>query len=88
MGDWRLSAAVNLALILSGIHVTGLKYYTFALFLAAVLSWQLISGTAMSFRRLRRVRREDNPLVYWLSLAAQFVIFLLFLFTGGKWHVR
>jgi len=36
------------------------------------------------FQALSKVRREDNPLVYWLSLAAQFVIFLLFLFTGGK----
>jgi len=68
--------------------VIGIKHYSFALFLAAVLAWQLISGTAMSFRRFRRVRRGDNPLVYWLSLTAQFVIFLLFLFTGGKWHVR
>jgi len=79
---------VNLAFKLSAIHVTGIKFYLFALFLAVVLVWQLISGTAMSFRRFGRVRREDNPLVYWLSLAAQFVIFLLFLFTGGKWHVR
>ena len=70
--------------------VTGIKFYLFALFMAAVIVWQLISDTAMSFRRYRRqrVRREDNPLVYWLSLAAQFVIFLLFLFTGAKWHVR
>ena len=70
--------------------VIGIKFYLFALFMAAVIVWQLISDTAMSFRRYRRqrVRREDNPLVYWLSLAAQFVILLLFLFTGGMWHVR
>jgi hypothetical protein len=68
--------------------VTGIKYYLFGLFMAAVVVWQLISGAAMSFRRYRRVARDDNPLVYWLSVAAQFVIFLLFLFTGAKWHIR
>jgi hypothetical protein len=72
----------------SAIDVTGIKFVLFALFMAAVLIWQLISGTAMSFRRFRRVTREGSPLVYWLSVAAQFVILLLFLFTGGKWYVR
>jgi hypothetical protein len=69
--------------------VTGIKYYLFGLFMAAVVVWQLISGTAMGFRRSpEKVARDDDPLVYWLSVAAQFVIFLLFLFTGAKWHIR
>jgi len=68
--------------------VTGTKYYLFALSLVAVLLYQLISGTAMGFRRFNKVTREHSPPIYWLSLACQFVILLLFLFTGGNWHVR
>jgi hypothetical protein len=68
--------------------VTGIKYYLFALFLVAVIAWQLISGTAMGFRRFDKAAQEDSARLYWLSLACQFLILLLFLFTGGKWHVR
>ena len=82
---WRVSPE---SLTPPAVDMIGIKFYLFALFMAAVIAWQVISGTAMSFRRFRRVRWEDNPLVYWLSLAAQFVILLLFLFTGGRWRVR
>jgi hypothetical protein len=68
--------------------VTGITYYLFALFLVAALGWQLVTGRAMGIWRFSNVRREDSPLIYWLSLSGQFVILLLFLFTGRAWHIR
>jgi hypothetical protein len=68
--------------------VTATTYYLFPLFLLAALGWQLVTGRAMGLWRFSNVRREDRPLIYWLSLAGQFVILLLFLFTGRRWHIR
>ena len=67
--------------------MTGINYYLFALFLAGVLVWELISGRAMG-RVTGRISREDNPGVYWFVMAVQVAILLLFLLTGKSWHVR
>jgi len=63
-------------------------YYLFALFLAGVLVWQLISGTALGTWWRPRITRQDNPGTYWFVLAAQSVILIAFLITGRAWHLR
>ena len=67
--------------------MTGIKYYLFALFLAGVLVWEFISGSATR-RVTGRISREDNPGAYWFVMAVQLAFLLLFLLTGKSWHVR
>jgi hypothetical protein len=58
------------------------------MFLACVLVWQLRSGVALGAWWSPRITRADRPQQYWLILAAQGAILLLFLLTGRSWHVR
>jgi hypothetical protein len=67
--------------------MTGIKYYLLALLLAGTLVWELISGRAPT-RMSWRLTRQGSPVAYWFLLAVQFVILLVFLFTGKSWHVR
>lgn len=68
--------------------MTNTTYYGMALFLAAVLVWQFISGQALgSWWRARLSRREDRA-GCWLVLAIQAAIFITLLASGRSWHVR
>jgi hypothetical protein len=68
--------------------MTGLSNYLFALFLAAVLAWQLASGTALGAWWYPRIRRRDRPVAFWLMVAAQGAILTAFLVSGKSWHHR
>jgi hypothetical protein len=59
-----------------------------ALFLAAVLVWQLVSGTAPGSWWSPRITRRDNPAGYWFVLAAEAALLIAFLATGKAWHLR
>ena len=63
-------------------------YALMALFLAAVLAWQLVSGRALSAWWSGQIRRQHRPGAYWFSVAAQGAILIAFLLTGQSWHVR
>jgi hypothetical protein len=59
-----------------------------ALFLAAVLAWQLGSGRALSTWWRPHITRRDNPRAYWFAVAVQGGILVAFLMTGKTWHMR
>lgn len=65
-----------------------LGYGLMALFLAAVLAWQLISGKALGTWWSGQIMRQDRPLAYWIAVALQGVILIAFLVTGRSWHLR
>ncbi len=65
-----------------------LSYALMALFLAAVLAWQLISGRALGTWWYPNITRQDNPRAYWFVVAVQGVILVAFLLTGKTWHLR
>jgi len=68
--------------------VSRLSYGLMALFLAAVLAWQLISGKALDTWWSGQTLRQDRPLAYWIAVALQGVILIAFLVTGRSWHLR
>jgi hypothetical protein len=70
------------------IFMSSTSYYLFALFLAAVLLGQFISGKALGTWWFPRITRQDNPAAYWSVLAAQSAILIAFLVTGRTWHIR
>jgi len=68
--------------------MSNLSYSLVALFLAAVLVWQLVSGTALGSWWFSRATRRGNPGAYWVVLAIQGAILIAFLMTGKTWNVR
>ena len=68
--------------------MSNFSYSLVALFLAAVLVWQLVSGTALGSSWFRRATRRYNPGAYWVVAAIQGAILLAFLMTGKTWNVR
>jgi hypothetical protein len=68
--------------------MSGPGFYFFASFQACVLVWQLRSGEALGAWWWARITRAERPLQYWLLLAAQGAILILFLLTGRSWRVR
>jgi hypothetical protein len=68
--------------------MSNFSYLLVALFLAAVLVWQLVSGTALGSWWSPRATRRDNPRAYWVVVAIQGAILLAFLMTGKTWNVR
>ena len=56
--------------------------YLFALALAGLVLWQLVSGKALGRQMRANVSREDNPGMYWLLLLAQSGLLVVILFTG------
>ena len=68
--------------------MSNFSYSLVALFLAAVLVWQLVSGTALGSRWFPRATRRENPRAYWVVVAIQGAILLAFLMTGKTWNVR
>ena len=64
-------------------------FYFTALLLAGIPAWALKSGTAFGAWWWRpSVRRADQPTAYWILVAAQSAILVVFLFTGRAWHLR
>ena len=68
--------------------MSNLSYRLMALFLAAVLPWQLSSGRALGTWWFPRITRRDNPRAYWFAVAVQGAILVAFLMTGKTWHMR
>jgi hypothetical protein len=68
--------------------MSNLSYSLVALFLAAILVWQLVSGTALGSWWFPRVTRRDNPGAYWVVVTIQSAILIAFFITGKTWHVR
>jgi len=69
--------------------MTDINYYLIALLLTAIPAWALISGKALGVWWWRTtVSRTDQPTAYWLSVAAQALILVLFLLTARSWHLR
>jgi hypothetical protein len=68
--------------------MSNFSYSLVALFLAAVLVWQLVSGTALGSWWFPRATRRENPRAYWVVVAIQGAILLAFLMTGKTWNVR
>jgi hypothetical protein len=68
--------------------MNGAQYYSLLVFLAGVLVWQLVSGTALGAWWRPRITRRDDPWVYWFFVAAQCVIWIIVLTTGRIRHVR
>ncbi len=65
-----------------------LSYGLMALFLAAVLAWQLASGRALGTWWYPNITRQDSPWAYWFVVAVQGAILVAFLVTGKTWHLR
>jgi hypothetical protein len=68
--------------------VSNLSYGLMALFLPAVLAWQLVFGRALGIWWFPNVTREDSPRAYWFVVAVQGAILVAFLVTGKMWHLR
>jgi hypothetical protein len=68
--------------------VSDLGYGFTAIFLAAVLAWQLIVGRALGTWWFPNITRQNNPGAYWLVVAVQGAILVAFLMTGKTWHMR
>jgi hypothetical protein len=68
--------------------VSNSSYALMALFLSAVLAWQLTSGRALGTWWYPDITRQDSPRAYWFVVAVQGVILVVFLLTGKAWHVR
>ena len=69
--------------------MSNINFYLFMLFLAGVLLWQFISGTALGTWWRPRITRQDDPGAYWFVLAVQSAIFIGVLYTGTEtWHFR
>jgi hypothetical protein len=68
--------------------MSNLSYALVALFMAAVLAWQLVSGTALGSWWIPRAARRDNPGTHWVLVAIQGAILIAFLMTGKTWHLR
>ena len=64
-------------------------YCVVALLLAAIPAAALVSGKAPGVWWWRTsVSRLHQPAAYWLIVAVQCGILVLFLFTGRSWHLR
>jgi len=63
-------------------------YYLMALFLAAVLARQLVSGRALGTWWRADVTRQDEPGFYWTFIGLQCLVLVAFLLKGSGWHVR
>jgi hypothetical protein len=68
--------------------MSNLTYSLMAIFLAAVLVWQLASDNALGTWWRPRTTRRGSPGVYWVSVVIQGAILVAFLMTGKMWHVR
>jgi len=68
--------------------VSNLGYGLMALFLAAVLAWQLFSGKALGSWWSGSIIRQGHPGAYWFLVALQAFILFAFLMTGRSWHLR
>ena len=68
--------------------MSNLGYGLMALFLAAVLAWQLISGKAPGAWWSGHIVRQDRPGAYWFMVALQGLILFAFLLTGKSWRLR
>ena len=68
--------------------MSNLGYGIMALFLAAVLAWQLFSGKALGTWWSGPVIRQDSPGAYWFLVFLQGFILFAFLMTGKSWHLR
>jgi len=68
--------------------VSNLSDGLMALFLAAVLAWQLASGQALGTWWFPNITRPDSPRAYWFAVAVQGAILVAFLVTGKKWQLR
>ncbi len=58
-----------------------------ALFLAAVLAWQLVSGKAMGTWWRADATRQDDPGFYWMFIGLQCLILVAFVLKGIAWHL-
>jgi len=68
--------------------VNDLQYYSLLVFLAGLLFWQLVSGTALGAWWRPKITRADDPRTYWFFVVAQGAIWIIVLATGRAWHVR
>ena len=62
--------------------MSSFSYSLVALLLAAVLVWQLVSGTALGSWWFPRATRRDNPGAYWVAVAIQGAILFVTLWLG------
>lgn len=69
--------------------MTNATYYLVAILFAAIPAWALISGKALGVWWWHTmINRQNEPVAYWLVVALQFCIFILFLVTGSSWRLR
>ena len=69
--------------------MTDTTYYSVALVLAALPAWALVAGKALGVWWWRPlINRHNEPKAYWLVVALQLGICIMFLLTGNSWHLR